>query len=314
MDMQLLLWLQTLRGGFLDSVLLSVTDFVVSPVMYVFVAVLYWCFHKRAALYLAMNLSSGMLVNQLLKNTFCIYRPWIRNSGIVPHEVAKLGATGYSFPSGHTQLAATEFLSLAVWQKKRKWFVGVCVFLTLLVMFTRMYLGVHTLYDVLASLVVAVCVISVNAKLLSWVEADSKREVFALIAGLLFVVVALTYMALKPYPMDYSASGTLLVEPADMITDCYAAAGCFAGFLIGFFLERRFIQFETNVSVKARFGRSIFGAVVLYLCATYVRDILTDIHMFWGEFVFFFFAFVFILYLYPLIFTTIERMLLRKRV
>lgn len=313
MDMQLLLWLQTIRGSFLDSVLLLLTDFVVSPVMYVFVAVLYWCVHKRAALYLAINLSLGMIVNQLFKNTFCVYRPWIRNSKVIPLEAAKMGATGYSFPSGHTQLAATEFLSLAVWQKKRKWFVGVCVFMTLLVMFTRMYLGVHTLSDVLASLVLAVCILFVNAKLFSWIETKDKRDVLVVFVGLLFTMVALTYMALKPYPMDYSASGVLLVDPAEMVTDCYAAAGCFSGFLIGFLLERRFVQFKTEVSIKARFGRSIFGAVVLYLCATYVRDILTDIHMYWGEFVFFFFAFVFILYLYPLIFTTVERMFLRKQ-
>ncbi|MBE7040861.1 MAG: phosphatase PAP2 family protein [Ruminococcaceae bacterium] len=311
-DIGLLLRLQELRGSFLDSVLLEVTDFVVSPVMYIFVAVLYWCFNKGAATYLAMNLSTGMLVNQLLKNIFCIYRPWIRNPGVVPLEAAKTGATGYSFPSGHTQIAASEFLSVAHWQRKRKWIVALCIFMPLLVMFTRMYLGVHTLQDVVASFLISLIVLFVSAKLLHWVEGGEKRDLYVLIIGLVLTAAMLTYTALKPYPRDF-AEGILLVDPADMITDCYAAAGCASGFLIGWFLERRFLCFKTDVSAKARFGRAIFGSVVLYVCAAFARGAMTNIHRNWGEFIFFFFAFVYILFIYPLIFTMIEEYVAKKK-
>ncbi len=312
MDIQLLLRLQELRGSFLDSVLLEVTDFVVSPVMYIFVAVLYWCFSKGTATYIAMNLSSGMLINQLLKNIFCIYRPWIRNPKVVPLEAAKEGATGYSFPSGHTQIAASEFLSIARWQKKRIWLVGICIFMTLLVMFTRMYLGVHTLQDVLASLLVSIVIIFANAKLLSWVDGGEKRDLIVLVIGLVLAAAMLIFTALKPYPTDYTAEGNLLVDPAYMITDCYAAAGCVSGFLIGWFLERRFIRFKTEVSGKVRFGRAIFGSVVLYVCAAFARGAMTNIHMNWGEFIFFFFAFVYILFIYPGIFTVVEKYVAKK--
>ncbi len=312
MDIKLLLWLQELRGSFLDSILLTVTDFVVSPVMYIFVAVLYWCFNKGAATYLAMNLSFGMLVNQFLKNIFCVYRPWIRNSQVVPPEAAKEGATGYSFPSGHTQLAASEFLSIAHWQKKRIWIIYICIFMTLLVMFTRMYLGVHTLQDVLASLLIAMVIIFANAKLLPWVDGGNNRDVPVLIIGLVLTAAMLIFTALKSYPKDYTAEGALLVDPAHMITDCYAAAGCVSGFLVGWVLERRFIRFKTEVSGKARFGRAIFGSVVLYVCATFLRDAMTSIHMNWGELVFFFFAFVYILFIHPAIFTLVEKYASKK--
>ena len=176
MDIKFLLWLQELRGGFWDSFLMGVTDFIASPVVYVFVAVLYWCFNKRAALFLAMNLSLGSLANQTLKNTFCVYRPWIKNPAVVPYAAAMESATGYSFPSGHTQIAASEFLSIAVWQKKRVWLVILSVFMTLTVMFTRLYLGVHTPQDVLVSLVVSCIVIFINAKLLTWIDAGKNRD------------------------------------------------------------------------------------------------------------------------------------------
>lgn len=114
-----LLWLQSIRCDTLNVILMGITDFITSPVMYLGLAILYWCYSKKAAYYIAMNLSVGSMVNQTLKNTFCIYRPWIRNSKIKPYPKAIESATGYSFPSGHTQIGASEFLSIAVLQKKR---------------------------------------------------------------------------------------------------------------------------------------------------------------------------------------------------
>ena len=124
MSTEYLLWLQTIRNDFLDNVLLGISDLVVSPVIYIIIAVVYWCFNKRAALFLAMNIGIGSMVNQTLKNIFCVYRPWIKNPEIVPVKAALENATGYSFPSGHTQIATSGFLSIAVWQKKRKWIVA----------------------------------------------------------------------------------------------------------------------------------------------------------------------------------------------
>ncbi len=306
MDIEFLLWLQGLRGGALDGILLAVTDFVVSPVMYVFVAVLYWCISKRAAVYLAMNLSLGTFVNQTLKNTFCTYRPWIRNPEVVPLAEAKAGATGYSFPSGHTQVAATEFLSLAHWQKKRLWVVLVCVFMTLLVGFTRMYLGVHTPQDVLLSLLLSLVVLLVNAKLLAFVDKKKNGDIWMLVVGLLLVAAMLFYTTLKSYPLDY-AGGELLVNPAEMITDCYAAGGCLAGFLAGWVLERRFVDFGLFVPRRAKFLRAVVGSAVLYFYAEFARDFLTSALLNWGEFLFFFGAFVYILYLFPLAFSAWEK-------
>ena len=253
-----------------------------------------------------------MLLNQLLKNIFCVYRPWIRNSDVMPLEAAKEGATGYSFPSGHTQIASAEFLSIAYWQKKRTYLVITCVLLTLLVMFTRMYLGVHTLLDVTVSFLLSVIVLFANVKLLLWVDAGKKRDLFVLFLGLVLTAAMLAFTALKPYPSDI-VDGVLLVDPAHMISDCYAAAGCASGFLLGWFLERRYLKFETNVSAKTKFGRAIFGSVVLYICAAFAKGAITSIHAYWGEFVFYCFAFLYILFIYPAIFVAVEKKFAAKR-
>lgn len=305
--MEYLLWLQNIRSDVLNTVLMTVTDFITSPVMYLAMAILYWCFNKRAAYYIAMNISFGSMVNQLLKNTFCVYRPWIKNPDIKPVPEAFESATGYSFPSGHTQIASSEFLSVAVWQKNRKWLVGVCVFMTLLVMFTRNYLGVHTLQDVFASLSVSVVVLFVTKKILDWADGKKNRDLAVFFTGMAVCSAFLIFTTVKPYPKDFTPDGKLLVDPKEMITDCYAAAGCVYGFLIGWICERRFVNFRTDVSKKSKIIRSVVGSVILLIIATVVKDALEGLHMWWGELAFFAVAFIYILFLFPLIFNRLEK-------
>ena len=313
MDIEYLLWLQELRTGFLDWLLMGVTDFVVSPAMYAFVAIIYWCINKRAASFLAMNLSVGSMVNQGLKNTFCIYRPWVKHPEIVPLEAAKESATGYSFPSGHTQVASSEFLSIAIWQRRKKWIVALCVLVTFLVMFTRNYLGVHTPQVVLASLFVSCAVIFVNFKMLKWVDGGKNRDLTVFFSGICLAALFLAYTVLKPYPIDYAKDGTLLQNPQEMITDCYVSAGCVFGFLTGWILERRFVKFTIQVPKNLKIARGVFGVVILGVASVFLRDAMTKINMHWGEFVFFFLAFLFIMALYPAVFTVFEKYLAKKR-
>lgn len=306
MDINYLLWLQGLRGGFIDTVLLTVTEFITSPVMYIFIALIYWCMNKRAAIFLAMNISFGSMLNQTLKNVFCVYRPWIKSTDIIPPEAAKDGATGYSFPSGHTQIASSEFLSIAIWQKKRKWAVAVCIFMTLLIMFTRNYLGVHTPQDVIVSLAVSCIVIFADSNLLKWIDNGKSRDIVVFLTGVAITSILLLYLTYKPYPLDYSADGALLVDPKEMIGDCYTAAGCVFGFLIGWIAERRFVGFSTDAPKKMLIKRGIVGAVTLLIYVVLTMNLLTSIHPYWGEFMFIMLAFIYILFIYPYLFTKWE--------
>ena len=313
MDIDFLLWLQDLRTPLLDMVLEAVTDAVTGVAMYAVIAIIYWCINKRAATFVAVNIASGTMVNQALKNTFCIYRPWIRDPRVIPAGDAITNATGYSFPSGHTQVAACEFLSVAVWQRKRKWVVILCSFLTLLVMFTRLYLGVHTPQDVLVSLLVSLVVIFVNSLLLKWVDGGKNRDIIFAAVGVVLGIAFLIYATFKPYPLDYDAAGGLLVDPVEMVIDCYSAAGCVFGFCAGWLLERRLVSFKTDGDILVRVIRGAIGTVILALIALVAKDgIILLFGEHWGHLVFIFIAFVYILFLYPLAFSRVERMIKNK--
>lgn len=93
----------------------------------------------------------GMLLNVVLKNLFVRPRPHFDDSIRV--------LTTFSFPSGHTMLAAVFYGALCAFvvSRLRGWMlraVGVllAVFMIALVGFGRMYLGVHYLSDVLGAM------------------------------------------------------------------------------------------------------------------------------------------------------------------
>ncbi|MGN0691167.1 MAG: phosphatase PAP2 family protein [Oscillospiraceae bacterium] len=266
MDLDFLLWLQGLReasGGVFDGIMMSFSSIVTGVALYLFIGGVYWCIDKQAGTLMCMSYSFGGAVNQLIKNTACVYRPWIRDPAIVPVEKAKATATGYSFPSGHSQLSTAVFGSAAVWQKKRIWAVILCVLVTLLIMFSRMYLGVHTPQDVLVGCAESCIIIALNCRLMKWLNKNPDRDILVFAVGMVVCAAILLFTTLKPYPIDMTAEETVLVEPVKMIADCYGMAGSLVGFLGGWILERRFIKFEPAKKIWQKIVSFIIGGILL---------------------------------------------------
>ena len=112
MDIEYLLLLQKFREGsgqILTDFLSRMTWWGEMNTTLVLLAVIYWCVSREYGAYLMMGWSGNRVVNGALKITACVYRPWIRDARVIPDAAAKVTATGYSFPSGHTMNAATVF-------------------------------------------------------------------------------------------------------------------------------------------------------------------------------------------------------------
>lgn len=101
---------------------------------------------KKYGYPIAAALCVSALVNIILKNIFCRPRP----DGMIVAEV------GYSFPSGHAQGSAAFFVALILlllMNVKRLRIIPLiitCIIIPIVVGFTRIYLGVHYIGDVIA--------------------------------------------------------------------------------------------------------------------------------------------------------------------
>ncbi len=254
MDINYLLMLQNLReatGGVLDVFMELITKLGETSTVVFFIGLVYWGISKRRGIYLMFSLYTNRIINGFIKITACVYRPWIRDARITPVPEAQADATGYSFPSGHTANAVSVWGGLAVKGKGRsralpKWFSVVLIILVLLIAFSRNYLGVHTPQDVVVALVIGVAVLFLMAKLMPMIDERPNMDIWVMVGGVALCVLLILYAALKSYPTDYAADGSVIVEGSKMAVDSFKNAGMGIGFFIGWFIERRFIKFSTD--------------------------------------------------------------------
>ncbi len=234
--------LESIRSPFLDTLVGLITRLGEEVIVLGVICIMFWCINKDSAYKLGITFFTSGIIVQALKVSFRIERPWVLDKSLKPVESAVPAATGYSFPSGHTQSAASLYGFIASECDKRtrksKVIFGIMILLVALVGFSRMYLGVHTYFDVLCALGVTI---------ISIVLISSLWNIISKPANIIFTSVALGAISvgLCVYSYILYKSGSV---PAEQIADCFKSGGAGLGFAIGFFIERKYICF----SVKAK--------------------------------------------------------------
>ena len=177
-----------LRTPLLDTLMQGVTELGGETLFMLFMLVVFWCVDKNKGYFLMLLCFTGTAVNQMLKITFCIPRPWVLDPSFEIVESARAGATGFSFPSGHTQNAVAAYGGMFCITKKL-WVRMVCMALALLIPFSRLYLGVHTPLDIGVSFLIGWLLVLAFYPLLE--EIGHRGEVLERIWLILLVPAAL---------------------------------------------------------------------------------------------------------------------------
>ena len=308
MDLDYLIFLQGLRNDWGGETLFSlISSLPTSAPAAAIPAILFWCINKHAGIFILFNATFGRVINDLLKGTFCVYRPWFKDAELIPAHEAQAKASSFSFPSGHTQFATAVYGGFAFFYRKTlPKLIIPCAAIVLLVAFSRNFLGVHTPQDVLVAMVYSVGLFFVAEKIFAWIERDDERIFFFFIVGLIIVAVTFIWLYFKPYPEDF-LNGKLIVDPLKARDDAFDAAGFGLAFFLGWFFEHKFINFKTNVSPKNRLRRIIIGFAVLGVISVAIYPLIKILFSV-STYKFFkaFLPFFSILFVIPLIFTKVE--------
>ena len=203
---------------------------------------LFWCINKAEGYYLLSVGLLGTVINQFLKLTFRVPRPWVKDPNFTIVESARAEATGWSFPSGHTQTSVGIFGSIARWHR-HKAVRAVCIVLCVLVPFSRLYLGVHTPADVGVSLLIALILIFVICPIVrKGMEKPAAMRCLMAVMTLLSAAF-LFYLYRGSFLVTNSED---LNNVAHTVKNAHTMLGCILGLWLSFELDHRFLKFDTK--------------------------------------------------------------------
>ncbi|SFJ38064.1 Membrane-associated phospholipid phosphatase [Terrisporobacter glycolicus] len=265
-QLDILMYLQSIRNELLTGIFTFFTICTEVPVITVLTGVIYWCINKKAGQRTIFALCGSLNINAGVKNYVKMPRP-IGTDGLQSLRIET--ATGYSFPSGHTQTSTTFWTSM-MYLFKKSWIYIIGILMIIGAGISRLYLGVHWPMDVIVAWGFGIVLSIIFIKLFDYID-DSKNYYILVVLMLIFGVCT------------YFIGGE----------DLYKMFGLYTGFALGYMVEDTFINFSTenetrrknifakNPSKKEGLGKKILRFVVgiisllaVYLLLNYVQDTL----------------------------------------
>lgn len=258
--MDILYALEKIRTPFWNGVMSAVTQLGGEVIFIVAAVVVFWCVSKWEGYYLMTIAFCGTVLNQFLKLICRVPRPWVRDPNFTIVESARAEATGYSFPSGHTQNAIGLFGGMARWGGRRWVRLGLTA-LALVIAFSRMYLGVHTPADVGVSLVLAAALVLGLYPLMRRAQEKPQYMGYVLAAMLVVSGTFVVFVEAYGFPADMDAENL-----ASGIGNAWKMLGAVAGMTLAWLLDRRYIHFETQAVwwvqvIKVAVGMALLLAI-----------------------------------------------------
>jgi membrane-associated phospholipid phosphatase len=259
--LSMLEWIQSLRIPILDHVFVWITVLGEEYFAIGVLCLILWCVNKKLGYAIGFTYLTSFILNFSIKELFHVQRPFVLDKDITP--IRPETATGYSFPSGHTQSTASLATAIAASFKKR-WLIIVGVILIVLMAASRMYLGVHTLLDVAVGAAVGIAWSFAALAIMNHLERSNKQAWLLL----LLIPVAVAMFFIRD-------------------NDGYKIAGTFSSFLIGYLLDAKFIRYDTTGKLWQQIVKFVVGIAVLFaikqfgkmlmgnsLAADYIRYLL----------------------------------------
>lgn len=238
------------------------------------IPLIYWTADAALGLRLFVMLILSNAVNVFLKWAFHLPRPyWVERRVIAwGHE------TSFGLPSGHAQNAAGVYglFAFVVQRRLLRFLIAFGIFL---IGFSRLYLGVHYLRDVLAGwaigLVLLLCILRVEEGVVIWAKEQTlKRILFYLFVSslflLFFLLVFLQVFRGIPLPQSWVDNALYQWPHGPIAPYAPESAATLAGTWLGAFggavwFYRRYGGFRADGAMKQKILRYLVGMAGLFI-------------------------------------------------
>ena len=251
--MPFLHFLESIRNPVFDFIFDLITHLGEETFFLVIAILFFWCIDKRQGYYILITGLVGTVINQMAKLFFRVPRPWDLDANFKIIESARAEATGYSFPSGHTQNIAGTWGAIGAYNpKKRK--TAICLTIIFLVAFSRMYLGVHTPLDVVVSLIIAALLI-IALKPCFDTEESFKKSMPWIVLGSVVISVCFLVYVLSMLSDPFSANSNY----KSAFKHSCELLGCTIGLILVYFVDAKFTKFRTDARWYAQIIKLVLG-------------------------------------------------------
>ena len=269
--------LAKLRFPLLNWIMQLVTFLGEETVFMVVAIVLFWCVDKWKGYFILSVGFVGTIFNQFLKLVFRVPRPWTFDEKLIVPS-ARDGASGYSFPSGHTQNAVGTYGGIACFSKQR-WLRITCLALIVLIAFSRMFLGAHYPSDVLVALLIGVVLVIVMYPILRRAK-EEPRVMYAFLGVMLLIAVGyLLYVKLWNFPADVDRDNY-----ASGLKNAYTLLGCLLAMIVDYTVDLRKIRFKEQAPLPGQILKVVLGVAGVLAIRMGLSWLFGKIsgHLFWN--------------------------------